>query len=247
MPNRSHHRTNLWRAVIILFVDRGGTSTKVWVRKKVSRLPCDLPNLIPALRRYLKKMPIKPAQALVGSRGVWTKPERAALRRKLSFLAKNVSVVSDIELAHYLTFGEKPGIVLNAGTGSIAWGRNENGKTARAGGLGPMLGDEGSAFWMGREYVKATKDTAFLRTLRNDHNGVKKIAAYAQKVLTLKSSVARKIQDEAIGHLEDLVIKVQTILKNKKPTPVVLRGGLFNNNRFRNKLTTRLRTLRFRV
>lgn len=38
------------------------------------------------------------------------------------------------------------GIVLISGTGSIAWGRNRNGVTARCGGWGYLLGDEGSGY-----------------------------------------------------------------------------------------------------
>src|ERR1700735_156549 len=40
----------------------------------------------------------------------------------------------------------KPGIVMIAGTGSIAFGRNAGGRTARAGGWGFIFGDEGGAF-----------------------------------------------------------------------------------------------------
>ncbi len=40
------------------------------------------------------------------------------------------------------------------GTGSIAWVRHRDGSTSRAGGLGPQVGDEGSAFWIGREAIR---------------------------------------------------------------------------------------------
>ena len=43
----------------------------------------------------------------------------------------------------------KPGIVVIAGTGSIAFGVNEEGKRARSGGWGYVLGDEGSAYYIG--------------------------------------------------------------------------------------------------
>ncbi len=233
-----------------LFVDRGGTSTKVWedVRpRSLKRFPSDLPKLLPQLKNFIRSLPEKPAAALVGSRGVWTKAERRHLQQKLSFLAKKVDVVSDIELAHTLAFGKEPGIVLNAGTGSIALGRNTKGKVTRAGGLGPVLGDEGSAFWIGREYIKATKDISFLRKLTKDKDGVRKIAAHAMTVLKNNSVVARKIQEEAAKHLVDLITDVQSTLKMKKPTPVILRGGLFNNAAFRTKVTRRLRTSRFHV
>ena len=52
------------------------------------------------------------------------------------------------------TAGE-PGIVVIAGTGSIAFGRNSDGCTARAGGWGYMFGDEGGAFDIARQALRA--------------------------------------------------------------------------------------------
>ena len=48
-------------------------------------------------------------------------------------------------------------MVLNAGTGSIAMGRNANGRTSRAGGLGVHTGDEGSAADIGKKAALAAK------------------------------------------------------------------------------------------
>lgn len=226
-----------------LIVDRGGTSTKVGNKK----FPSDLPRLVPKLKIYLKSLHEKPKEAIVGSRGVWTKQERLALQKKLSFLAPRVTVVSDIELAHLLAFGNSPGIVLNAGTGSIAYGRNEKGKTARAGGWGPLVGDEGSAFWVGREFLKRTNQFERLRKLMKDKEGVKKMASYAKVCFKNSSPIAQEIRKEAVEHLKILITKLQSILKTKKPTPVALRGGLFENPRFRTALTRQLRKLRFHV
>lgn len=47
------------------------------------------------------------------------------------------------------------GIVLVSGTGSIAYGRNEEGDEDRAGGWGHLVGDEGSAVWCGLETLRA--------------------------------------------------------------------------------------------
>ncbi len=51
--------------------------------------------------------------------------------------------------------GNRPGAVVIAGTGSIAYAENEQGATARAGGYGPVLGDEGSAYDIGRRALLA--------------------------------------------------------------------------------------------
>lgn len=52
--------------------------------------------------------------------------------------------------------GEGPAIVLIAGTGSVAIGRNADGQLARAGGRGPLLGDEGSAYDIGQRAAMAS-------------------------------------------------------------------------------------------
>lgn len=58
-------------------------------------------------------------------------------------------IVGDQEIAHYAAFCGEPGILVIAGTGSIAIGKSAQGQTARCGGWGPMFSDEGSAYWIG--------------------------------------------------------------------------------------------------
>src|SRR5208283_3229450 len=65
------------------------------------------------------------------------------------FPGKTVVVCTDLELTLEAT-GEGPAIVLIAGTGSAAVGRDAQGQIARIGGHGPFLGDEGSSFDVGR-------------------------------------------------------------------------------------------------
>jgi len=231
-------------APLTLYVDRGGTSTKVWgdIRPQMPKIfPTDLPRLIPKLKKLITTLSEKPQTAIIGSRGIWTKQERLTLQQKLKFLARQVIVMSDIELAHHLCFGSGPGIVVNAGTGSIAFGRNEKGKTARAGGFGPLIGDEGSAFWIGREYLKALKSVDEIRTMIKNKDGVRMIAALAETVLRINSTCAVNIKKEAIQHLNLLITNLQSILKCKKPTPLALRGGLFNNKNFKKMFLKSLR------
>ena len=49
----------------------------------------------------------------------------------------------------------EPGIIVIAGTGAVAYGKDKTGRRARADGWGPVLGDEGSGAWIGREVVRA--------------------------------------------------------------------------------------------
>ena len=69
-------------------------------------------------------------------------------------VARRVSVGSDAEAAFYAAFGEGIGILLVAGTGSVAWGRNQEGQEGRVGGWGTLLGDEGSGYAIGLDSLR---------------------------------------------------------------------------------------------
>ncbi len=63
-------------------------------------------------------------------------------------------VETDAVVAYAGAIGLEPGILLIAGTGSIAIGRRADGTMIRAGGWGPIFSDEGSGFWIGREAIR---------------------------------------------------------------------------------------------
>lgn len=65
---------------------------------------------------------------------------------------------SDMETALVGAVGTGAGVVVIAGTGSAACGRNPRGRFARAGGWGYILDDEGSAFWIARRAIRAALD-----------------------------------------------------------------------------------------
>ncbi len=70
------------------------------------------------------------------------------------FPHSRVRIESDAVAAYVGALGLRPGVLLIAGTGSIAIGRTPDGKMVRAGGWGPQFGDEGSGYWMGREAIQ---------------------------------------------------------------------------------------------
>jgi glucosamine kinase len=69
--------------------------------------------------------------------------------------SRKIEVVGDTVIALEAAFGKKPGVVVIAGTGSIAYGRDGEGQIARAGGWGFAISDEGSGYWIGRSAVAA--------------------------------------------------------------------------------------------
>ncbi len=97
------------------------------------------------------------AVALVGAAGAGRAPEQEALAAAIATagVAQHVEVRGDIEVALAAAFGDGPGILINAGTGSIAYARGPDGRLHRAGGHGWQLGDEGGGYWMGRRALAA--------------------------------------------------------------------------------------------
>jgi N-acetylglucosamine kinase-like BadF-type ATPase len=99
-----------------------------------------------------------PAQAaMVGAAGAGREPEQGQLAAALvaAHVAGRVRVAADTEVTLAAAFGEGPGILLNAGTGSIAFARTPDGRRHRAGGYGWQLGDEGGGYWLGRRALAA--------------------------------------------------------------------------------------------
>ena len=66
-----------------------------------------------------------------------------------------IDIVGDMVVAFEAAFPAGSGVLVSAGTGSIAYGRNERGEIARAGGWGSVVSDEGSGDWVGRAAVAA--------------------------------------------------------------------------------------------
>ena len=116
-------------------------------------------SLQQAIRQACAAASVAPAQisrTCVGAAGA-ARPEVADIVRRCvtELISTPVDVVGDMHIALEAVFDSGPGVVVNAGTGSFAFGRDRQGKTARAGGWGFAIGDEGSAHWIGRAAVKA--------------------------------------------------------------------------------------------
>ena len=91
----------------------------------------------------------RPASASVGVRRI----RRPLVPELLS--AVHLSVSHDALIAYVGACGGEPGVVVIAGTGSIAFGRGSDGREARAGGWGYVFGDEGGAFDIVRQALRA--------------------------------------------------------------------------------------------
>lgn len=96
-----------------------------------------------------------PAVLCAGLAGVGNEAERVAVERALAGAAGTVRVVSDGEIALHGAFGGGPGVLLIAGTGSVAYGRGPDRRMERCGGWGMYVGDEGSGYAIGRSALEA--------------------------------------------------------------------------------------------
>lgn len=103
-----------------------------------------------------------PEALCLGMAGVDRAGEATVVREILQRIAprSRVVVVNDALVALEAGVPGGPGVVLIAGTGSIAYGRNSEGWAARAGGWGYLLGDEGSGYWLGRQALRAVVRSA---------------------------------------------------------------------------------------
>ena len=100
---------------------------------------------------------IRPDAICLGIAGVDRPDDAAAVRaimRRIGSTSRTL-VVNDALIALVAGAGDEPGVVIVAGTGSIAYGRDASGRAARAGGWGYLLGDEGGGFWIGRAALAA--------------------------------------------------------------------------------------------
>ncbi|MEO5779665.1 MAG: BadF/BadG/BcrA/BcrD ATPase family protein [Arthrobacter oryzae] len=94
-------------------------------------------------------------QVYAGAGGIDTDGDAAALAGLIAphVPGARITVVHDSRLL-LAAGGASTGVAVIGGTGSAAWGKNDGGAEARAGGWGYLLGDEGSGYWLGREAVR---------------------------------------------------------------------------------------------
>jgi glucosamine kinase len=159
---------------IFLGIDGGGTRTACLIGDENSVLgsgAAGASNLLrvgeaaarralsDAIRQACDAANIDPSQisrTCVGLAGAARPDVSESVRRILSeTVSGEIEIVGDMVVALHAAFGGGPGIVVIAGTGSIAYGRNRAGQVARAGGWGFAVSDEGSGHWIGRAAVSA--------------------------------------------------------------------------------------------
>ncbi len=193
--------------------------------------------------------------AVVGAAGAGREPEQQALAAALmaADVARAVRVMGDSEVGLAAAFGDQPGILINAGTGSIAYARAPDGRMHRAGGHGWQLGDEGGGYWLGRRALAAAaraqdggeESSTLLERLLVDL-GLKafddlirwtataspaQVAALAPHVLNAAregEAIAQRALAEAAAELARLVDLLARHFPGPEPIRVATAGGLLH-------------------
>ncbi len=169
----------------------------------------------------------------------------------LSRFSKNVFIFPDISVAYFAVFGHGNGILALSGTGSVVYGKNGVKETV-IGGLGYILGDEGSGFWIGKEFLK--------NALYEMQKGEKGTYANLAEKYFLKDNVHAIIEkvygenpqfelskfgrfaienagsDEIIKHgaemLAEDAITAAKVLNFRNKVPVSVSGGVFSHSEY---------------
>jgi N-acetylglucosamine kinase-like BadF-type ATPase len=237
-----------------------GTGTSVGsnvVRVGETQARKSLGNAVRAACAEAKIIPTQIKKTCVGIAG-GARPEIANVVRRLllELVGGEIEIVGDQVIAMEAAFGDGPGVIVIAGTGSIAYGRNPSGKLARAGGWGFAISDEGSGHWIGRAAVKASLraydqaghdstspllegimtfwGVTLVEQLVVMANSSPDFSALLPTVLSATGAgdeVARSVLTQAGSELVALAaIVIDRLLKKDEPTPVAVSGGVFYNS-----------------
>jgi N-acetylglucosamine kinase-like BadF-type ATPase len=220
-----------------------------------------LSSLREAAAQTIAAAGIGPAEITRVCAGLAGAGRRSVARRVMAFLTQEfpaalTHVTTDYEVALEAAVGSGPGVVLIAGTGSVAYGRNTAGETARAGGYGPWIGDEGSAFEIGRRAVSAvarTRDTdepvtamaemisaaldcpdwddLMLRIMKDPDEVFPKLFPVVAEAAKSEDSAAKEILfSSAIGLGNLAMVVVRRLGMRSQEFPLVKCGGVFGRS-----------------
>jgi N-acetylglucosamine kinase-like BadF-type ATPase len=191
-------------------------------------------------------------------------------KRLLSEIIRSsqLEVTDDAAIALSGALGGEPGVVTIAGTGSISFGRDGRGQRARAGGWGYVFGDEGGAFDVVRQALRASlryeegwgpptklREALLEHTGKKDANAVlhafytaewprSRVAALAPLVNSLaeaRDEVAQAILEAAADRLASFALAVRGKLWSLgSPVRFSFIGGVFRSELLLNRFRSQI-------
>lgn len=184
-----------------------------------------------------------------------------------SVFACSSTVVSDIELAYRANFADGDGILLYAGTGSVAYAIDEKGAVHQIGGWGYLLGDEGAGYWIGKEAIRfslfqiETSEEIAIGSLAKlildeikahdwttvkgfvysqDRSAIAALSKVVDSAALAGDGDAINILNKAAGHLAELISRTDHQL-SRKSLPVKFTGGISSSKSLYRELEKFLR------
>ncbi len=270
----SHHE----HATYALGVDGGGTKTLAWIGEVDAQgdahvvgrgsagssnqvavgVDAALDNLSQAVQHACTDAKISLKQLAAGVFAIAGSGNEAGRRRIQNFVETRLQL-ADIQIIHdgqaVLEAGTVDGwgVALIAGTGAVAYGKTRAGATGVVGGWGYWFGDEGSAFWLGQEALRAIAraddgrgpytqlaDQVVSQLAVNEpreilsaigrHGDVRSWIAGLSRLVcdTARAGdeVATSILDRAVHHWVDHITSLMNRLTIDEPLPIALAGGV---------------------
>lgn len=166
-------------------------------------------------------------------------------------------LVSDYEIAHTGALGGEEGIIAISGTGSVCFGKTKSGLSARSGGWGHLIGDNGSAYGLGRDALCAVakdidgcgehtiltsmlskkglrdQNTIISYVYSNDKRAVSSLAPIVEEAFSKSDAVAKRIVEDNAKDLVENILAVSRRLALSKCRIALLGGLLENETNFR--------------
>ena len=196
--------------------------------------------------------------ACIGASGVDNSLLQVLAKDAFSNAGIRLFLLSDYEIAHAGALGGEEGIIVISGTGSVCYGRTKDGRSARSGGWGHLIGDRGSAYGLGHDALCAVardidgcaghtvltslfsnqkgltdQNTIISYVYSNDKRAVSSLAPMVDKACASCDPVAMRIVED---NAEDLLADVLAVSDRLALTGcrIALLGGLLENDtRFR--------------
>lgn len=197
----------------------------------------------------------------------YSEAQIAAVR--LHFPQKAI-VENDVRIAFDGAFACGAGALILAGTGSMAWASlaDENSPHVRTGGWGDIFGDEGSAYWLGREaltllsrHVDGREPSpafaermfaamgigqdhlmAWCYGLEGRRSGIAGLARHVTSLAADGDDVAGRLVDRAAAELSEQLITAWRRCGGVAPIRWSYAGGVFNAAAVRDRMTVRVGT-----
>jgi N-acetylglucosamine kinase-like BadF-type ATPase len=258
-----------------LGIDGGGTHTTAWLADQnlsvLARVNAGPSNpvkvgivnaqqeLARAYRKALREAQIWPSRLDGVCAGLAGGDSVPVQRNMLHWMRKAIParahlVTTDAAVTLAAALGTSQGIIVIAGTGSIAFGRDRQGRILRVGGWGSQFDDAGSGYDIGRKAIAAAlrahdgrgKSTSLGRAICRElkirkvteavpmqmtPQNIAGLFPLVQQQASAADGVARQLNREAAGHLAELAT---TIIRRfgwrRRAVPVVCSGGIFRSS-----------------